>query len=169
VVAGVVRDAGSKVAVVAATVQVGSKSVFTGADGTFRLEDVATGSQVLSAAAANYRTTTVTVSLAPGLNNVGSIFLSPTLQPGRGAVTGVARASGAPVAGATAAIAGLIAVTGSDGVFTIYNIPAGSYTLTLTSADGSSQATRSPVVVRAGDTTDVGAIELGAGPPPPPF
>lgn len=168
-ISGVVRDAGTRVGVVAATVQIGSNSTFSGANGAFTLTDVPTGSQVLVAGAAGFKTATLSVNLVRGANNIGDILLDPSLVPGRGAVTGVARAAGAPVVGATAAIAGLTALSGLDGTFTLFNVPAGTYTLTLTSSDGSSQATRSPVVVTAGQTTNVGTIELGSGPPPPPF
>jgi hypothetical protein len=68
-----------------------------------------------------------------------------------------------------AAIAGLTAVTGANGSFTIFNIPPGTYALTVTSADGKSQATVPQVTVIAGQTTNVGTLELSSGPPPPPF
>jgi hypothetical protein len=166
---GFVRDSGSHAAIVAATVQVGALSTTTGPTGAFTLTQVPTGTQNLLAGANKYQNKSQTISVVLGTNNLGDILLDPQQQAGRGSVKGVARSAGLGVVGGTAAIAGVTAMTGVGGSFTIFNVPPGTYTLTVQSADGLSQATVQQVTVTAGLTTDVGTLELKSGPPGPPF
>jgi len=121
--------------------------------------------------AAGHDTFHMPVKLVSGANSVGLCYLAPTLQPGRGAITGrVALSDGTPVGGATIRSGLASAVSRSDGTgrFTLYNVPAGSPQVNFYDANTGANAWRF-VPVNAGQTVDIGQVILGFGPPPPPF
>ncbi|MBI5477971.1 MAG: carboxypeptidase regulatory-like domain-containing protein [Deltaproteobacteria bacterium] len=68
--------------VAGATVEVGGKSATTGADGTFTVVGVAKGEQKLTVSASGYLPFSTTVSVDPGANDVGQLWLKRSQQDG---------------------------------------------------------------------------------------
>ncbi len=166
---GVIRDDGSLVGIPAATVQIEQRDALTGGDGSFFIANLPAGNRTLVAAAQGYQAISAAVTLFLGDNNIGDFYLPPQLLPGRGAVTGAARSAGAAVSRAQILIGGVSGLSKPDGVFTVYNVPTGLYTLSATAPTGQAGSATVPgVQIQAGQTTDVGTLELSAGPPGPP-
>ncbi|MBI3696727.1 MAG: carboxypeptidase-like regulatory domain-containing protein [Acidobacteria bacterium] len=133
-VAGVVRNAGNGQPISGATISVANTSLTTSSksDGTYTLNNVPSGSQTLNASSSGFVSAQVSVSVVAGQTLTQDISLSPATT-GLGAVTGTVRnaSNGQPISGATIAVAGtsLTTTSGSDGAYTLNNVPAGSRTL----------------------------------------
>ncbi len=148
----------------------------TGAGGTYTINNLPAGTYRLTATAAGYIQAGVTVTVTGGATaNAPVIQLQPQQAPpppppATGGVTGsvVDATTNQPVGGATVdARAGAnvtqgpiaaSATTGATGTFTINNLAAGTYTLTVT-ANGYAQASAT-VVITAGATANANVIPL---------
>ncbi len=165
-VRGTVLDDGTLQPVAGATVQIGTTSVQTAANGTFLIQ-AATGTRTMTITATGYDQLQANVSVADGVNQVGTRYLQPTLLTGRGSVSGTVRRSGNASGGAMISSGTAHAVSRADGTFSIYNVMAGSQALIAVSSDG--RATGYAVVnVQADANTSGVTINLSLAPPPPP-
>ena len=170
-VVGRAVDDGTQAALGGATVRIGNASAQTGNDGFFTVANAPTGDQMLTINAGGHDTFLLAVDLAGGQNNVGVCYVAPTLQVGRGAVTGrMLLAGGTGVNGGTVRSDGASAVSRSDGTgrFTLYNLPAGTTQVTFSDPTSGSSAWEY-VTVQSARVTDMGQVFLSFGPPPPPL
>lgn len=171
-VVGRVVDDGTLAGIANAIVRVGNRAeARTGADGRFTVNNAPVGDQMLVITAGGHDTLHLPVTLTDGQNNVGLCYMAPTLNPGRGAITGrLALANGTPVSGGIVQSGTASAVSRSDGTgrFTLYNVPAGSPQVSFYDANSGASAWRF-IAVNPGETVDIGRVILSFGPPPPPL
>ncbi|MBM3471773.1 MAG: carboxypeptidase-like regulatory domain-containing protein [Armatimonadetes bacterium] len=173
-VTGRVVDDGTQAPVANATARVGNTaSAQTGADGRFTINDAPTGNQMLSVTAGGHDSSNVPVTLSAGQNSVGTVYLAPTLNLGRGAVTGrlVLASNNSAVSGGIVQSGTISALSRADGSgrFTLYNVPAGSAQVNFYDPSTTAGTIRFNVPVSSGQTTDLGNVLLSFGPPPPPL
>ncbi len=163
---GTVLDDGTLEPVAGAQVTVGNASTTTSASGTFSLATTS-GARSIAVDAAGYEELTLNLSLNPGVNARGNIFLAPEMSAGRGAVSGIVTRSGQPAGGASILSGTASATAKPDGSYTVYNLPSGTRAITAISADGT--ATGSATAnVQAGQVTTGVNVSLSLAPPPPP-
>jgi N-acetylneuraminic acid mutarotase len=119
-------------AIAGASVQVGSATAMTGADGRFQLQNLPVGSVTLVTTAPGFDARSETVSLAAG-TNAHDVLLTPTPTATLAGV--VTAGSGAVIAGASVTVGSSTATSGADGSFQLENLPVGNATV-VTSAPG---------------------------------
>jgi C1A family cysteine protease len=122
--------AGSNTAALSgALVSIAGKSALTGSTGTFSISGLAPGTYPVTASKTGYNnyTGSITVSASQTI----SIVMTPVTYTLSGTIhTG--SMTGGGLAGATVSVAGKTVTTASNGTFSIDDIPAGSYTYTVT-------------------------------------
>jgi len=130
-VLGTVRNASTNQSIAGATLAVANTSlaVTSGSDGTYVINGVPAGQQVLMASAAGFIPTQVMVTVPANQTVLQDISLVPVSE---GTVQGIVRnaANGQPIAGATVSIANRSTTSGSDGAYTLSNVPVGQQILT---------------------------------------
>ncbi|MBJ6748902.1 carboxypeptidase regulatory-like domain-containing protein [Geomonas anaerohicana] len=117
-----------------ATVAIAGKSAVTGSTGTFSISGILAGTYTVTITKAGYATRTVT-GFTVSSNRTGLVFYLVPLPTYT--VSGTVRSgssTGPILPGATVAVAGKSAVTGSTGTFSISGILAGTYTVTISKA-----------------------------------
>jgi hypothetical protein len=99
---------------------------------------------------------------------VGPVTATPTAV---GTVTGriLSLLSGLPLSSATVSIGSNSVTTGSDGAFTLSNIPAGAQTIKVTAASYDDLSVPFTVAEGTNNVGDLAMTPSGGGPPPPPF
>lgn len=99
---------------------------------------------------------------------VGPVSATPLAL---GTVTGriLSLVSGLPLSGATVSIGTASFTTGSDGTFTLSNIPAGAQTISVTATNYDNLSLPYTVVEGVNNLGDIAMTPAGGGPPPPPF
>ena len=117
--------------------------------------------------------TMVGVVVAMGqATNVATVNLMPIPPPPptEGAIAGHVLPAGVPTMVSAIAAGSIVAqvAVGMDGAFTLAGLPAGSFDLYFQPSSDFLELTRSGVAVVAGQTNDIGAVELQPVPPPPP-
>jgi hypothetical protein len=148
----------------AATVAIGGVSgASSTSDGSFTLAGVSSSATTLTATATGAQTLNLPITLqANQNNNIGDIFLSDTgytaVVTGR-VVTSVNGAS-QPVGNATVVLAGLTVKTGTDGKFTLSNLPVNLGNSNVTFKAGMITAAG---FVEKDLTTDTSLFPLAAG------
>jgi sugar lactone lactonase YvrE len=132
-VTGKIVDAKTSAAISAAHVAIGTQTATTLADGTFTLTGVNAGSFSMSVTASNYLGATVTGLLADGVNNVGTISLTPAPTTSSLGGTVTDSASGNPITGAIVAIQGtaLKATTDATGHYAITSISQTTFVVSV--------------------------------------
>lgn len=173
VIIGRVVDDGSQEPIANATATVGSASALTGSNGRFTINGAPTGSQMLTITAAGHDSSNLPLTVSSGQNDVGTIYMAPTLNLGCGAVTGrlLLASDNSPISGGTIQSATASAVSRSDGSgrFTLYNVPAGSVQINFYDPVTTASTIRFNVTVSSGHTTNIGDVLVSFGPPPPPL
>ena len=114
-------------------------SLFSGADGSFRIENVMPGAYVVQALKPGYGSGITSVTVLAGKSSTADILASKTAT-GLGAISGVVvNEGGLTVGGAivsTTPATGTITTT-SDGRFQLANVPPGTYRVSATGTEGS--------------------------------
>jgi hypothetical protein len=173
VVTGRVIDDGTQAPIANATASVGTARAQTGADGRFTINDAPTGSQMLTVTAGGHDSSHLPMVLSSGQNTAGTVYLAPTLNPGRGAVAGkmVLASDGSAVNSGIVQSGSASALSRADGsgLFTLYNVPAGSVQVNFYDPGSSASTIRFNIPVSSGQTTNLGNVLLSFGPPPPPL
>lgn len=165
-VRGTLRHDGTLEPVAGATVAVAGNAATSNASGGFSVA-APSGQQTITITASGYEQLVVNATLTSGVNNLGTRYLRPTLQAGRGAVRGTVRNNGSTVGGADLRSGGVQATAKADGSYAMYNLPAGERAITAISPSGT--ATGSAVTtVQAGQTVTGVTISLALTPPDPP-
>lgn len=139
------------------SVVAGGNGAVTGADGTFTLPNLTSGTVTVTASLPGYNNATQSTTVAAGSStSTGTVQLSP-INPG--VITGlVVNSAGAAIAGASVAAKGLTVSTDASGTYTLSNIPAGADAITA-SASGFSSATET-VTAAAGTTVTASPLTL---------
>jgi RHS repeat-associated protein len=165
VISGTITNSITSAPVSGATVLVTgtSNSTTTSANGTFTLSQGA-GTYTLTVSATGYITkvtTSFTVTAGQQYNS-GTTAIDPGATVSGFVVNG---SSGAAIAGALVTLdgSGKSAMTAADGSFTITNVAAGTYTLTVTKSTFS-VFTTAPFTVAVGQNYSAGTISLSALP-----
>jgi hypothetical protein len=139
------------------------KSTTTLSDGTYTLADLQPGAYDVTASMSGYASQTKTAGVVAGSTTTLNFALSQSAQQ-YGSLTGtVTYSTGGVVSGAKVTATGLAtyaAVTNSAGVYTINNIPTGTYTVKAT-VKGST-ATKSAIVL-PGNITVVNLVLIKGG------
>lgn len=164
---GYVYDDGSLQPIGNATVAAGSTSTLTSNTGTFTVLNVSSSQTTAKITAAGYQTKTVQIPAGSGSKSLGIIYLAPNQVSGTGNITGRLLSGGTPVGGATVTSQSRFATSKSDGLYTLYNVPAGVRTVQAAS-DGGSTGSAS-VTVLTGQTVTANMTLSIAPPPPPPI
>ena len=127
-----------------------SRSVITGADGTYAIPRLLPGGYQISAERFGYETGTAEVTVVADRSAVADVSMT---RKAAGVVTGVVTTAGTPEPGAEVEASGtpLSAVTDAAGRYRL-TLPTGTYDLTVTPVSRCSSAATSPVTV-AGDVT----------------
>ena len=109
-----------------ASVNIGSATATTGADGRFELQNLPVGSSTITTSAPGFDSRSESVTLTAGMNAHDVV-----LTPQTATVSGVVRAAGtgAVIEGALVRIGSATATTGADGRFELQNVPVGSATI----------------------------------------
>ena len=123
-VTGTVRDDASLQPVSGAQVSASGATATTNQSGRFTL-NTAAGPRTIRITKSGYQELALSRSLQAGANDIGTRYLKPALQTGRGAATGTVLRSGQGVAAARVESGGAQATTRADGSYAIYNLPAG--------------------------------------------
>lgn len=153
-ITGTVRNAQTSLPIAGATVQTDAgQSAQTGANGAYTLSSVPEGNRQVTASAGGYQSQTATVPVVAGQTATRDFGLQPA-PVSTGTVTGTVRdaQSLSPIFGATVQTdTGQSTQTGSDGTYTLANVPQGSRQVTASATRYGSQAATVQVV--AGQTT----------------
>jgi hypothetical protein len=131
-----------------ASVAYSGGSTTTGANGSYTLANVPTGSVSVTVSATGYQSSTQSVPVTANTTTTQNFTLSATVGTISGTVTNT---SGAAISGATVAYSGGSTTTGTNGSYTLANVPVGSVSVTVT-ATGYQSSTQS-VPVTANTTT----------------
>ena len=171
---GWVRDKNTHLPIDGARVLVHSTfaqlSAFTGEDGHFIFDAVATGTHNLTAEKYGYTSGYTVAAVTGGQKTVIDITIEKTAigPPGFGTVTGTVQTSGwnEPIVGLHAGIVGesMSTQTNANGEFTLYSVPEGEQTFQL-SHEGIVYFTKY-ITVTKGGVLDLGIIELDLAQPP---
>lgn len=137
-----------------------NRTATTGAGGTYSVDGLPAGQYTVSVTAPTG--TTCDGPKSAQVPSGGTATADFSCQSTGGTVTGTVTVDDAPIEGAMVTLDGLTATTGSDGTFTIENVPAGQYTVSAT-ADGHECETRT-TTVSDGETSTVD-IPCTATPP----
>jgi len=136
---------------------------YSDTNGNYQLGNLASGTYTITASASGVASKSQTVTVSRGQTVTLNFLLGPAYK-----VTGKVTdsVSGLPIAGATVSAnpGGYLALTGSDGSYTLSDVTAGTYTLTASSIGYDSQS--KTVVVTADASADF-ALTKSVTPPPP--
>ena len=157
-VAGTVTSGGSPVA--GAQVHVTgptTRTVTTGSDGTYDLA-VTAGDYTIRVTAFGYATATRTATVTAGSTATVDVALDAAPRHTVGG-TVTLQSSGAPIAGATVSVTSQLpsATTGTDGTFTIADVPEGTYTLSV-NAGGCTAPYSAELVVNGDQNVSVSLV-----------
>lgn len=148
-ITGTVRNAQTSLPVAGATVQTDTgQSAQTGANGAYTLSNVPEGSRQVTATAGGYQSQTVTVPVVAGQTATRDFSLQPA-PVSTGTITGTVRdaQSLSPIVGATVQTdTGQSTQTGSNGTYTLANVPQGSRRVTASATRYTAQAATVQVV-----------------------
>ena len=161
-VTGAVTIAGAGAPLSGATVAATGFSTTTDSNGNFTLTGVPPGPQTLTVSRSGFISTTKTVTVVAGKTvSTGTITLTPRTTFGTIIGTVTNAGTGAPLSGATVAVAsiGVTATTDTNGNFTLAGVPPDSGELLVVKASGFSSASKVVTVV-AGETVSAGTIAL---------
>lgn len=124
---GKVVDADTSAPLAAATVQVGSATATTGADGSFSLANLSPGAFSLKASATGYPASTFSGVLLAGANSLGTLRLSKqSVAPTTASLSGVVKnTSGTLLQGVAVSVAGTTVLTDANGAYQLAGIAAG--------------------------------------------
>jgi len=151
---GTVLDAQTHAPIAAATVRIGSQSMTTDASGQFTVIGLPTGATTMSVSAATYAAASFSLTLAKGVNELGTIELA--LKPATITITGrvTDRTTNLPIAGAGVAVVGtaLRVATDPAGLYQISGIDVPEFTLSV-SASGYLRKSLNVSLPAFGDTT----------------
>ncbi|MHB8997482.1 MAG: peptidase associated/transthyretin-like domain-containing protein [Armatimonadota bacterium] len=174
VLSGRVVDAGSLQPLSDIRVVVEGRETTTGTDGNWQLSNVSANASSVTIAGTNYVSQSLTTAGDGRSQDFGDILLVPAPVNGTGNVTGFVTLAGNVVGGAVITAGGRTAVSRSDapnqGLYTLYNVPAGIATLNATYTEpGASTANGASFSVTVENMITTSAnVTLGPQPPPPP-
>ena len=142
-----------------ATVNIGTETAVSAADGTFSLSGIPAGAQSLIATAQGMYSLTVGIRVIAG----GTIAQNMNLKPLPGVISGqITNAStGAGISSATVSISGASTTTSSSGAYKISGVTPGTYTVTATKTGWLTRS--SPVTVLPGGVATVNLSLATAG------
>lgn len=155
---GAVLNASTNLPIAGATVEAVGRSTTTDANGDWVLTGLPPGPVTVTVSAPGFSGTTRTTTVVAGSDvPIGDVSLTPTTQVGE--VFGIVRDASTlnRLEGAVVSIAGQTQTTPLIGLFDFFNVPVGTYVLTI-GRNGYGTVTRT-VVVSAG-TNDLGYIDL---------
>lgn len=172
-VLGLIVDDGTLVALAGAVAGIGNAfSPATAGDGRFTLGGAPTGAQTLVIAAPGHQALNLAVNLQAGDNDLGLVYVAPTLNAGNGIIRGRCQTAGAlPIAGATIKSGTATARSRADGTgaFSLYNVPFGFAQVTFQDPATGSSAWRTVELTASNWDVTIGTVSLSFGPPPPPL
>lgn len=158
-VRGTITNATTGHVIAGATVSVAGTNLvaLTGDDGTYELNDVPAGARTLTAAADGFSSMQAPVTVTAGQVLVRDFALQPLTGTIRGFVIDVVTFQG--IAGASVTLKGtnISTVSGSDGSYTLSNVPPGAQTIT---ASAPNYSTEEEIVVVVAEQTVPGDIFL---------
>jgi hypothetical protein len=150
-------------------------STITAADGQFTVLLMPAGTYSLGVhPRAGYQDASVAdVVVSTGATtDVGTVSLTPIPPPPptTGSISGMVAPAGVPTTVSAMGAAGMVAQVsvGADGSFTLDGLPTGAYDVQFQPGAGYQMSTLGGVSVVAGQTTNVGTVQLVPVPPPPP-
>ena len=150
-------------------------STMTASDGQFTVLLMPAGTYSLAVhPRAGYQDASVSnVTVNGGLTTeVGTVSLTPTPPPPptTGSISGMVAPAGVPTTVSASGALGMVAQVsvGADGSFTLGGLPTGSYDVQFQPGAGYQMSTLGGVAVAAGQSTNVGTVQLVPVPPPPP-
>ncbi len=135
-------------AISGATVSYTGGSVTTDSNGAYTLSNMQAGAVSITAAATGYQSSTQTVTVTANTTATANFTLSATVGTISGTVT---NSTGTGISGATVSYTGGSITAGTNGAYTLSNVPAGPVSVTA-SATGYQSSTQT-VTVTAGTTT----------------
>jgi hypothetical protein len=134
----------------------------TNAEGEYTLNNVSTQKNIITFSKADYQTISVTVT--PASYNKGIALVNAAMEYAAAKITGIvldAKNGNAPKAGVKVSISETqVVTTGSDGRFTIDNLPLDAYTVTFT-YDGYETITRTVGIDGFIDGTAIVDVTMG--------
>jgi hypothetical protein len=148
---GTVTDASSGAPILGASLTYRGGNTLTNAAGAYSLANAPSGTATLSTSAGGYTSKNISVTVATNQTTTQAVQLVPI--PTYGTITGVITdaATHATLSGATVSAGGITASTGSNGSYTLANVPTGLQTL-IVDMSGYQEAKQS-VSVSANTTT----------------
>ena len=161
-VTGTVTNAGTGAPLADATVAATGFSTTTDSNGNFTLTGVPPGPQTLTVSRSGFISTTKTVTVVAGKTvSTGTITLTPRTTFGTIIGTVTNAGTGAPLSGATVAVAsiGVTATTDTNGNFTLAGVPSGPGEPLSVTASGFSPETKVVTVV-GGEIVSADTIAL---------
>jgi phosphatidylinositol-3-phosphatase len=133
-ITGHVTDGSSGAALAGATVSYNGGSTTTDNNGAYSFSNVPAGSYSLTASLSGYSSQSSTTTVTSGSTSTLDFQLAPAAPGGNGTLTGrvTNASSGAGISGATVSFSGRSSTTSSTGAYSFSNVPAGTYTVSVT-------------------------------------
>lgn len=163
----------------AATATISGQSMATAGDGTFMFQSVPSNATTLQVTADPAKPRTLTIALTANQNNaLGDIFVSDTGYTATATGRVVTQDTNQPVGNATVLIGGSQTQTGTDGRFTLGNLPVGLGTVPnvaigVVKANGFTDKPIIPSFILADGVNPLGDIliasPVGSNTPSPPY
>jgi len=149
---GTVTDASTGDSIEGADVTVNGYNATTDVDGHYNITDVPAGTYTVTVSAAKHINQSKTATVTTGTTTTLDFELTPL----NGTISGIVTDSstGDPISEATVTANGMSATTNSSGHYAISDVPAGTYTVTV-SANGYEDSSQTNITVVAGETTTV--------------
>jgi hypothetical protein len=162
-IAGTVEDAFTGDPLEGVQVSAGSYSDVTDANGHYNITSVPVGTYTVTASKSGFQTSSKTnVNVAARLTTSLDFNITPLPTSGNIAGTITDASTGDPIESANVTVPGYFDITDQNGRYNITNVPAGTYTITV-SKDGYENFSNENVIVTAGQTRTLD-IELAATP-----
>ncbi len=138
----------------------GAQTATADANGNFTFSNVSNGIYVVTPSKSGVTFIPATQSLTINGGNVSGVSFTTTTSAGM--ITGTVTGSGGTVAGAAVSYSGGSATTGSNGGYTLSNVPAGTVSVTA-SATGYQSSTQSVTVTANATTSQNFTLSTAAG------
>ncbi|HUW44673.1 MAG TPA: carboxypeptidase regulatory-like domain-containing protein, partial [Dehalococcoidia bacterium] len=148
-ITGSVTDAEDGSPVAGAVVTDGTRMTTTDATGEYTIANVPPGTYQVTASKAGYHSSSLTVTVLSGGTAIANFSLNEVIVPGSitGSVTDVK--DGSPIVGATVSDGTRTTITDASGIYTVANVPPGTYQVT-TSKEGYVSVTLTATLVSGG-------------------
>jgi len=162
-ISGTVTDAANAAPLSGATVSYSGGSTTTDTNGNYSLTNVSPGTYTLTASKSGYSNKSQSVTVNSNANTTSNFSLTAGTTSGSGTVTGKVTnvSTGGAISGATVSYSGGSATSNTSGVYTLSNVPAGTYNMTAAHSGYLNRTLSVTVTANATTTTNFAIATAG--------